>query len=131
MRESMCDRCMSPGHCCKGVALHGGGQRNRPFERAIREISEPMSFERAEHLAMQLGISMFRPAFQEPNGSWRWWCTALDRDGRCSIYEDRPQLCRDYRPGQDGLCVHFWDPDSPLGELIKEVEALEREAVAR
>ena len=26
-------------------------------------------------------------------------CSALDTAGRCSIYEDRPQVCRDYKAG--------------------------------
>jgi Fe-S-cluster containining protein len=73
-------------------------------------INEPMSFEAAEHRALEVGLWMFRPAEQDDQGRWRWWCTALQSDGRCSIYEDRPDLCRRYRPGQDGLCVHYW-PD--------------------
>ena len=26
-------------------------------------------------------------------------CTALTNEGRCSIYDDRPQMCRDYERG--------------------------------
>jgi len=28
-------------------------------------------------------------------------CTKLDSDGQCSIYSDRPALCRDFEPGCD------------------------------
>jgi Fe-S-cluster containining protein len=103
MGESMCDRCISPGACCKRLVLSG------PF-------AAPMSLERAEHLLIDPDWfpqtkGVFRPGNQLPNGRWEFWCTALKSDGRCGIYEDRPQLCRDYRPGADGLCVHFWNPE--------------------
>lgn len=32
-------------------------------------------------------------------------CTKLGADGRCTIYETRPQLCRTYEAGSDPLCV--------------------------
>lgn len=58
---------------------------------------------------------MFRPAAQREDGTWNWQCTALDEaTGRCTIYEDRPSLCRDYAAGSDGLCVHY---QAPLEEL--------------
>jgi Fe-S-cluster containining protein len=34
-------------------------------------------------------------------------CTKLTDGGRCSIYQDRPALCRRYEPLSDRLCVHF------------------------
>jgi Fe-S-cluster containining protein len=104
--ESMCDRCMSPGACCKRIHLSGGS--------GMKAIGEPMSHERAEHLALEYGLWMMRPAHQNDDGRWQWNCTQLGPDGRCQIYEDRPELCRSYRPGQDGLCVHYW-PDEEEG----------------
>lgn len=107
MRESMCDSCMSPGACCRRLVLSG------PF-------ANPMSLKAVEHLltspdwiAQTMGV--FRPGHQAEGGRWEFWCTALDPDGRCSIYEQRPQLCRSYRPGEDPLCVHFWAQE---GETI-------------
>jgi Fe-S-cluster containining protein len=115
MRESMCDRCMSPGACCKRLTLSG------PFV-------EPMSLERAEHLlispawiAQTLGV--FRPAAQTPEGRWEFMCTALDRNGRCSIYENRPELCRRYLPGEDPLCVHYWAAPAAYDDDARKVDA--------
>jgi Fe-S-cluster containining protein len=104
LKESMCDRCMSPGACCKRLSLSG-------------VFSQPMSLERVEHLLVSpewfpQTLGVFRPGGQTPDGRWEFWCTALDSSGRCSIYEDRPQLCRHYRPGHDAMCVHFWQADS-------------------
>jgi Fe-S-cluster containining protein len=113
--SGLCETCIAPGNCCKRVNLSGGSGMN--------QIDAPMSFERAEHMAMRYGLP-FRPAEQETDGTWRWWCPALARDGRCSIYETRPQLCRDYRAGSDGLCAHYWpDPDDArVPDLKKAVE---------
>lgn len=104
MRESMCDRCLAPGHCCKRLTLSGTVDGER--------IQDPMSFEKAEHLALKARLWMMRPAHQREDGRWQWSCTQLLPNGRCGIYEDRPQLCRLYRPGEDGLCVHHWEKES-------------------
>lgn len=41
-------------------------------------------------------------------GTAMWACDALDKaTGRCSIYADRPNLCREYQPLSDGLCALF------------------------
>lgn len=93
---------MSPGHCCKSLFLSGHmpGPAGEMFQ-------DPMSFERAEHHAMRAGLP-FRPLAQDDLGRWRWTCTQLLPNGRCGIYEDRPEVCRRYRPGEDPLCVHHW-----------------------
>lgn len=94
----LCESCMKPGACCEDLSLYGG--------RAEQRIDAPMSADRAEHLALSYGLP-FRPAYQQADGTWRWWCTSLDKStGRCTTYETRPQLCRDYAPGTDELCVH-------------------------
>lgn len=74
-----------------------------------------MSFDRAEQLAMALGIWMFRPLRQLEDGRWTWECTQLQPNGRCGIYENRPQLCRDFAPGEGPLCVHYVPRDEEAG----------------
>ena len=116
-RGGLCDSCMKPGACCDGLALSGGRQ---PFD-----AGNPMSFEVAEHLAMSANLP-FRPlALVKPDGDdrphWRWWCTALSPEGRCTIYAERPQLCRNYQAGSDPLCVHHWPHDRHI-EHTKAVE---------
>lgn len=100
---SLCDVCMSPGACCKRLVLSHVG---------TGDGLGPMSREKAEHYVMGKGLP-FQPGFQREDGIWVWWCPELKPDGRCGIYEDRPQLCRDFAPGSDALCVHWWpDPES-------------------
>lgn len=92
---------MSPGACCKRLTLSGG-----PRTSLDENIGSPMSFERAEHIAMTLSIP-FRPSSQRLDGTWEWTCDALTTSGRCGIYDDRPLLCRMFTPGSDPLCVHY------------------------
>lgn len=101
LRESMCDVCMSPGHCCQLIALSGSNPD------PTKQPQQPMSFEAAEHFLLKSNHSMFRPAFQDEKGIWRFTCTALQPNGRCGIYDERPMVCRLYEPGTDRLCVHF------------------------
>ena len=104
-RGGLCDVCMDPGHCCRALALSGSNLD------PTKQPQAPMSHEAAEHFLMLSGHSMFRPAFQDDRGVWRYSCTALDnRTGRCTIYERRPALCERYAPGADALCVHYVPP---------------------
>lgn len=96
---SLCDTCMSPGHCCKRLVLTGG------------EFNEPQSPEAAEHALLKRGMPMFRIGEEIEPGKYAFWCTALGPDGRCTIYDERPDLCRRYVAGSDGLCVHHWKED--------------------
>lgn len=44
--------------------------------------------------------------------------------GLCSIYEDRPQLCRDYLPGSGSLCVFHPDNKASRESRPKDQEAV-------
>lgn len=98
---SLCDVCMSPGACCKRLNL------SSPVNP---DVGAAMSRESAEHMVLRNGLP-FIPTHQAADGTWAYACTQLQPDGRCGIYEARPQLCRDYLPGSDRLCVHYWDAD--------------------
>ena len=102
-RGGLCESCLRPGNCCTNLALRGGPY---PF---LAEA--PMSFEAAEHLAMRNSLP-FRPLWQDADGIWRWWCPSLSPEGRCTIYETRPALCRSYAAGSDKLCFHHQDFES-------------------
>lgn len=40
----------------------------------------------------------------------RWQCKNLTPEGRCGDYENRPNLCRIYEPGEDRLCAVYIEP---------------------
>lgn len=103
---SLCDRCYNPGQCCKRMAVTGGKET-----AAHKAMRGPAATRRqARRYAVENGLPMFKPTGEPditPEGvRWRFSCSALTREGRCSIYLDRPDLCRRYEAGKDDLCVH-------------------------
>lgn len=112
-RGGLCDVCISPGHCCRSLALSGGDHRGH--------FNDVMPQGKAVLLAIDFKMP-FRPTHQDENGVWRWTCPALAPDGRCSIYDDRPHLCRDFSPGSDPLCVHYVPFDDIERNIPNEVE---------
>ena len=106
--SGLCEVCLDPGACCKKIFLSG-----RNPETGER-MEQPMSFEKAEHMAMGAGLP-FYPSEQRPDGTWNWTCTQILSNGRCGIYESRPQLCKDYAAGSSPLCVHYAGPPPEIG----------------
>ena len=104
---SLCDVCLSPGACCQRMALSSSLIRRVWMPGGEGRAHDPMSRDRAEHLMIAAGLP-FIPSHQQANGVWRYGCTQLQPNGRCGAYEERPQVCRDFKPGSDPLCVHSW-----------------------
>jgi Fe-S-cluster containining protein len=106
---SACDTCAKPGACCNDFVLNG-------YNGALRFSEGNWQAEAIERMD---GMEMpFRPlridadqAGSEPGQVMiRFTCPAVTDEGRCSIYENRPQLCRVYQPLQDKLCVMYVEP---------------------
>lgn len=56
-------------------------------------------------------------------------CAALDREGRCAIYESRPAICRMWGVAEGMLCPHGCEPERILtraeaNEILKGLEAI-------
>lgn len=105
----MCDRCYVPGNCCRQIPINGIHAPD--FDDAAegrRYMTHRIQNSRDEHGRMHSMFEALRP-YGDGSGVWLFRCTALRADGRCGDYENRPQLCRSYQAGQDGLCVH-WTP---------------------
>jgi Fe-S-cluster containining protein len=108
LRESMCDTCLAPGHCCRSLMLGGGS-----FARNLDTVEEVERELRNEGEGRYAGNPMpFKVLFRRSDNIWVFWCPKLDQPtGRCTDYENRPHCCSSYDPGTDGLCVHWPDPD--------------------
>lgn len=102
--REICARCVEPGHCCKRFNLSGSENHPATFwddeAPAVREGLPFVPLERWGQWTVEYG-----PDTGRTYSSWMWRCTALGEDGRCTIYDDRPDLCRRYEPLEDGLCV--------------------------
>ncbi len=102
---SLCDHCYSPGTCCKSLTLSGGPDSE---DRAAMESGRP-TYSDALNFARKNGLPFTPLVPEQVQPGWWFWrysCPKVTPDGRCSIYDVRPQLCRDFEPESDGLCVH-------------------------
>jgi Fe-S-cluster containining protein len=104
---SLCDTCRQPGHCCNGFNLSGTDGALVFWDDDERGplIDEAFPFlpvQRWHQWTVEGG-----PEVGRTYSAWLWRCTKLGSDGRCTIYETRPQLCRDYEAGSDRLCIEY------------------------
>lgn len=86
------------------------------------ELATPRSMHDFDHMLWQLSHENIQ-AYKDEDG---WYllinntCTHLLNDGRCGIYEDRPQICREYtndhcefdEDSTDGFELFFEDYDA-------------------
>lgn len=102
---SLCDTCREPGSCCSGFYL---SSPNGTGNFSVWET--PLS----PLILMATRWLPFLPVVRGPTlhcdegdyyGIERWECPLLGDDGRCTDYDNRPQLCRDYVAGSDEICV--------------------------
>lgn len=115
---SACDTCRSPGHCCRNIRLFGSRSIAPNGEVVIPDDVDPkryvasingecLPFEPAAKLVTYGADLPGRfDGLAIPTGStWSWSCPRLQADGRCGDYENRPFLCRSFKPGEDSLCL--------------------------
>jgi len=80
----LCEQCAAA--CCRYIAL------------PIDKPRTPRDYDDIRWYLMHEGVSVF-----VEDGDWycqfQTRCRNLALDNRCSIYESRPHICRDYEPG--------------------------------
>jgi Fe-S-cluster containining protein len=104
---SLCDRCYAPGQCCKGFTLFTPEGEERTFWVEGDDTVEDYLGEHELPFTPELLEEFADPETGRKYGSYRFSCAKLDGDGRCSIYDDRPEICRNFEPaGGSLLCVH-------------------------
>lgn len=108
-----CNWCTNPGRCCTGFHLQ---KRYEEGSRALHPLEVYAWLASVKHSDASLGDTgvPFMPLWRKPDGTWRYWCPRLGHDGRCTDYENRPNLCRDYEAMSDALCaLHTTPPQEP------------------
>lgn len=103
---ALCDQCYAPGICCKNFGLFDGGNELSFWLRGNGTVKQHLAENKLPF------IPSFEQAFVDGEsnrkyGNYSFSCSKLTPEGRCSIHQDRPQLCRDLEPaGGSPLCVH-------------------------
>lgn len=123
--SSLCDRCFQPGACCKDLYLWGpsvpGAPAGAPVhfpldtwrEDAARWIADTQKLlytKMGQQLAFRadrVGGIWWSDEFKCWYANIRWTCDALQPNGRCGIYDKRPDTCRVFEPASDSLCIHY------------------------
>ena len=91
-----CEDC--GGTCCKYVAL---------------EIDKPTcksDYDKIRWYLVHQNVNVFVDHDSIWHIEFRTPCESQDKKNRCTIYEDRPRICRDYGT-EDGECEYY---DSPF-----------------
>jgi len=101
----LCSVCPAPGFCCKNFRLNAtfwnaGGPDD--VTRQARDMGLPFI---ATHSDERDGPWCSKEDGDAEYSYWFFDCPELDTDGRCKIYDTRPEPCRFYQPGSDALCV--------------------------
>ena len=90
--------CPDLGHCCRKFCVIG-------FTR-WQPLDKRRSAKGVQRFLNKRRLGIFKPHSIRDDGSWMITCPKLGADGRCSDYDNRPELCRSFRPGcGDGLCL--------------------------
>ena len=103
----LCSVCPKPGSCCHDFILEDTDDKfsfaylkTRGREAALDKMRE----EGLPFLPLRI-----RSTFKGPGSrlfvSYSYKCSNLLPNGRCGDYENRPQLCRDFVPDSDWLCI--------------------------
>lgn len=130
--EISCDRCIAPGTCCKAFPLSNEFRfgitpdeirewlkvENLPFEPIKRENYYCTSKDH-HNIDGKSEVHWIE--------KWLFQCTKLGEDGKCTIYDSRPDLCRKYTAGCDAMCVHMRLPDgNPIIPQLPKIEEVIR-----
>lgn len=93
---SLCDTCRAPGSCCSFF-----------YVSAPRTLAdEIIAAQGLPFVPVAPVIGPGTGCFNDAStGYWRYSCTKLGADGRCTIYAGRPHACSHYVPGIDPLCA--------------------------
>jgi len=120
----LCETCIDPGHCCRAIripVLWPADMSREEVRKHVRAGTSPPSGN-PDNPVVGEPLPTFDPIrrasyhAKKQEGppeavTWRFSCSALDSaSGRCGIYENRPQICRNFEAGSNPLCVHYEGP---------------------
>lgn len=114
--EILCSLCVDPGMCCRAFPLNHyflAGTAPATILKWLRKMKFP--FRPLRRMAQWTTSDFTDDDGKRLSGvmieQWQFTCTKLGRNGRCTIYKNRPELCRIYEAGCDMMCVHVRGDD--------------------
>lgn len=108
---SLCDTCPEPGRCCKQFCLPAAPSFwLKSWREDAQKWLDDNGLPFAPH-SHSKRIVRDRESGDDYVLVW-FGCNHLTPEGRCGMYETRPETCRIFEPASDSLCVLH--PDAPL-----------------
>lgn len=111
---SLCNKCYAPGSCCKKIGLlrrsDDGGTEYRTHwaDGGLDGVTKQVQDSGLPFVAVKQTSGLYTDdETGRPYATYEFSCPKLGDNGRCTIYRNRPEICRIYEPLSDGLCVHF------------------------
>lgn len=102
---SLCEICPKPGHCCSNFFLRQDGQAFTAWKTSWQEDAQAFLDERGLPFTPDL-LDQETEGDEGIYGVPIFSCVHL-QNGRCSIYSDRPNVCRIFIPAASSLCVMY------------------------
>lgn len=111
---SLCDKCFAPGQCCRQIVLFNseGIESSFWFDDGLHSVLKDM--ERRELPFVPRSVRWQAkvdqpddPDHGRPYAGIVFSCPSLLPNGRCGIYDERPNICRNFEPASTELCVHW------------------------
>lgn len=98
---SLCAVCPVPGMCCKEFSLFRGTEIMFPLETWQKDAEEYLLRHNLPFKPIKIEQVLGRNPYYV---TLRYSCPKLTPEGRCGIYQDRPEVCRKFVPGSSALC---------------------------
>lgn len=108
---SLCDSCPKPGECCRNIHLYyADGAEVTTWADDPLGVQRVLAERALPFVPSSVEIYVSPPDSEEPGREYCTWvfqCPKLGADGRCTDYENRPELCRHLEPGASEPCVLY------------------------
>lgn len=92
--------CPSVGKCCRKLTLaieHTTGVRELDYMTPLAQVN---------HILNKVKVP-FKVLGVSSNGIWLFTCKVLGKDGLCTKYDQRPEVCRIFEPGNPACLVSY------------------------
>lgn len=113
---SLCSVCPKPGMCCRNFPLFNTKSKEEVtfWEATWREDAKKFLLEMGLPFEPVAVRSTYETEDKLKYITALYSCPKVTVDGRCSIYQDRPQLCRKYLPGNSDICCFYKGEENDL-----------------
>ena len=112
---TMCETCTDPGHCCRDFSVFQDGKAKTFWLDGDGTAESFLAEQDLPFTPRVIGEFVVEKTGRR-YASYRFSCPMLTDKGRCSIYQNRPDMCRAYEAGSDTLCVYYSDEEQANNE---------------